>query len=228
MLDSDDLLYPNALEVVDRAIQRCDEPPLLLGTVASFEVGEDIHPIASMEDPEIFRFKDYFSKTVRLGTNLIIIKRSTFHEVGGLRSTTPKTFHGDDTYLLMKAGIASPCVVIEKPATRAYRQHGGNSVNDCEAISNGLIRLAQAERRGEFPGGAARRKDRYVCLGGRAGSWAYLHCWKKGHRRVAMRLFLATAPMIFTAAMIKVFGSFRKAPVPAIIDAEDRVSAYQL
>jgi glycosyltransferase involved in cell wall biosynthesis len=227
MLDSDDLLFPNTLEVVDRAIQQFDRPPLLLGTVTTFEDGEGLPAVPDAETAEVFRFKDYFSKTVQLGTNLIVIKRSTFHEVGGLRNTTPETFHADDIYLLMKAGTASPCIVIEKPATRAYRQHSDNSVKNAEAISNGLIRLAHAEDRGEFPGGSARWMDRYVCLGGRAGSWAYLHCWKQGHYRVALRLLLETAPMILTATLVKMLAPFRKAPAAAAIRAEDHVSAYQ-
>ena len=227
MLDSDDLLFPNSLEIVDRAIQQFDGPPLLLGTVTTFEDHEGLPAVPDAEIAEVFRFKDYFSKRVQLGTNLIIIKSSTFREIGGLRNTTPKTFHADDIYLLMKAGTASPCIVIEKPAIRAYRQHVDNSVKNAEAISNGLIRLARAEDRGEFPGGSARRMDRYVCLGGRAGSWAYLHCWKQGHRRVSWRLFLETAPMILTAMLVKLFASFRETPTPAAIRAEDRVSAYQ-
>jgi hypothetical protein len=69
--------------------------------------------------------------------------------------------------------------------------------------------------------------DRYVCLGGRAGSWAYLHCWKQGHYRVALRLLLETAPMILTATLVKMLAPFRKAPAAAAIRAEDHVSAYQ-
>src|ERR1700676_5702214 len=92
---------------------------------------------------------------------------SVFDEVGGLRNSTPQTFYGDDTNLLLKVGTYGPCVVIDQPYTSAYRQHGKNSSKDVKAIADAILQLASTERSGGFGGGKARRWDRYRYIGGR-------------------------------------------------------------
>ena len=103
-----------------------------------------------------------------------------------MRNSTPQTFYGDDTNLLLKVGTYGPCVVIDQPYTSAYRQHGKNSSKDVKAIADAILQLARTERRGGFSGGKERRCDRYTYIGGRAASWAINYCWRGGQRILAL------------------------------------------
>ncbi|MDP9146382.1 MAG: glycosyltransferase family 2 protein [Acidobacteriota bacterium] len=217
-LDSDDLFFPFALATFDRVIRKFDSPPLVLGSMLFFEKDEQIPSEAFIPRPaEVYKFRDYISKTRPLGTNCIIVSKSAFDEVGGCRNTTPDTFYGDDTHLLLRLGTFSPCVVIEKPATSGYRQHSANSSKSTEAISEALISLAQKERQGGFPGGTSRRLDRYALIGGRAAAWAYNYCWRAGRRKLGLHLIFGTAPMAFAAIWKKAVQHFRKPASPILV-----------
>ena len=82
---------------------------------------------------KVFKYQDYLSKTRPLGTNCIVVRKSVFDEVGGMRNSTPQTFYGDDTNLLLKVGTYSPCVVIDQPCISAYRLHGEEQHQRCES-----------------------------------------------------------------------------------------------
>ena len=209
-LDSDDFFFPFALETFDQVIKNFDSPPLVLGSVAFYEEGAGkeletpaAHPV------KVFKYQDYLSKTRPLGTNCIVVRKSVFDEVGGLRNSTPQTFYGDDTNLLLKVGTYGPCVVIDQPYTSTYRQHGKNSSKDVKAIADAILQLANTERHGGFSGGKARRWDRYSYIGGRAASWAVNYCWRGGQRIVALKLLAGTASMVLAAAGGKLMRLFR-------------------
>jgi glycosyltransferase involved in cell wall biosynthesis len=172
-LDSDDFFFPFALETFDQAIKNFDSPPLVLGSLAFFEEAAGKEPEIPPAHPvKVFKYQDYLSKTRPLGTNCIVVRKSVFDEVGGMRNSTAQTFYADDTNLLLKVGTYGPCVVIDQPRTSAYRQHGKNSSKDVKAIADAILQLANTERHGGFSGGKARRWDRYTYIGGRAASWA--------------------------------------------------------
>jgi len=209
-LDSDDFFFPFALETFDQVIKNFDSPPLVLGSVSFFEEGAGkeleippAHPV------KVFKYQDCLSKTRPLGTNCIVVRKSVFDEVGGLRNSTPQTFYGDDTNLLLKVGTYGPCVVIGQPYTSTYRQHGKNSSKDVKAIADAILQLANTERHGGFSGGKERRWDRYSYIGGRAASWAVNYCWRGGERIVALKLLAGTASMVLAAAGGKLMRLFR-------------------
>lgn len=221
VFDSDDFFFPFALEMFDRIIRYFDSPPVITGATKYFRDGQTLPPaLFEPSTVEVLKFPDYISKDISLSTNSIVIKKSVYDEVGGYRNSTPKTWHNDDMYLLLKAGTYSPCIVIQKPATSAYRIHGGNSVGNVNAISNGMLRLAALEREGQFPGGPERRGDRYAVIGGRASTWAIRYNWRNGQRKEALRLLFGTAPMIMTAAWRRVLRAFRKPHKPIVVPDE--------
>lgn len=209
-LDSDDLFFPFALETFDQVIKNFNSPPLVLGSLALYQEAGEKGPDTPPAHPvRVFKYQDYLSKTRPLGTNCIIVRKSVFDEVGGLRNSTPQTFYGDDTNLLLKVGTYGPCVVIDQPFTSAYRQHGKNSSKDVKAIADAILQLANTERHGGFSGGKARRWDRYSYIGGRAASWAVNYCWRGGQKILALKLLAGTAAMVMAAVGGKFLRIFR-------------------
>lgn len=217
-LDSDDYFFPFALATFDEVIRKFDSPPLVIGNMKFFQdsVSQPIE-VPAAHPVEVFKYRDYLSKTRPLGTNCIVVRKSVFDEVGGMRKSTPETFHGDDTNLLLKVGTFGPCIVIDKPCTSAYRQHGKNSTKNLKAIADAILRLAETERRGGFAGGSERRPERYAYIGGRAAAWAFNYCWRGGERKLALRLLGGTAPMVATAIWKKLTRRFQASPNPIVV-----------
>jgi glycosyltransferase involved in cell wall biosynthesis len=216
-LDSDDFLFPTALATYDQVIRNFDLPPLVLGTMFFFQDGDVFPDDTTKSHPlELFKFQNYFSKTRPLGDarrsangmGSIVVRKSVYHEVGGLRNSTAQNFHVEDTHLLLKLGGYGPCIFINEPATYAYRRHAGNSSENTKAIADGILRLADSERRGEYLGGE--KVDRYAVIGGRAAHWGYRYCWRRGHKKLALQLLVGTADMVIVALWTKFLKS-RKA-----------------
>jgi glycosyltransferase involved in cell wall biosynthesis len=224
-LDSDDVFYPRALETLDRVIRHFGSPPLVLGTLVFFRSEEGVVP--QDEVPvEVFKYRDFLSRTRPLGsatraanlTDSIVVKRSIFMEIGGMRASTPQTFHNEDSNLLLKLGNCSPCIVINQPGITAYRKHDSKSSGNVEAIGEGWLRLAQAERAGEYRG--KNKWARYALIGGRSLQWAYRYCWRGGKRKLAVRMFFDTAPMIVVALVDKVRRRFLTSEPPIFLAAD--------
>jgi glycosyltransferase involved in cell wall biosynthesis len=214
-LDSDDFFLPFALETFDKVIRATNSPPLLLGSISFFRDGESPPQPAPPDTIEIFKFRNYASKTMSLSSNSTIVRKSVFDAVGGgRRDTTPKTFQADDTYIQLRVGDYSPFVVIKKPCTSAYRLHGENTSNDIEATANGILRLVRLDKRGEF---GKPSWNRYGFLGGRALAFAYRDCWRNGQRKLAFRLILGAGFMVPIAICSRILRSFRKPPEPIIL-----------
>ena len=221
ILDSDDFLFPFALETFDRVIRNFNSPPVITGKTRYFRDGQTIPAEEYLPRPvEVLKYRDYLSKSKTLSTNSIIMRKSVFDAIGGYRNSTPKTWTNDDMYLLLMAGLYSPCIVIQKPATSAYRIHGANTIGNVKSISDGLLALARLERQGKFPGGAERRWDRYAILGGRSLWWAMKYNWPNGQRKEAFKLLFGTAPMIAVATWKRILRAFQKPAREIVLPAE--------
>jgi glycosyltransferase involved in cell wall biosynthesis len=222
LLDSDDLLLPHALQTYDRVIQEFNSPPLIIGAMTDFQDGEPV--LANMQATlpiKVLKYRDYLSKDVKLplSSSRIVLQKSVFDEVGGLRNSTPATFHLDSLNLILKVATYGPCVVVQQPQTVAYRHHDANAIRSLEPITDGILVLARAERQGEYPGGSIRRQDRYACIGGVALSWAIGHCWKGRRWKLGLRLLRATAPMGFAAMWKKLLRRVQN-PTKAVVLSE--------
>jgi glycosyltransferase involved in cell wall biosynthesis len=214
--DSDDYLFPFALETIDKVISSFGSPTLIMGSMERFQ---DENPPEEPTDRtiRIIKYEDYLSKTRPVGTTSIVVRKSEFDAVGGLRNTTAQTWYCDDNSLLLKVGARGQCILIESPCTTAYRLHGENSTKNAEAFANGLIKLADSERQGAF-GGKERKADRYAYIGGRAAAWAFYYCWKAGHRKLALKLLSETAPMVSMAVLRKFLRTFRAPETPIVLE----------
>jgi hypothetical protein len=179
-----------------------------MGSMSRFQDGEGAPQGPTDRTIRVIKYRDYLSKTKPVGTMCIVVRKSVFDAVGGLRNSTPQTWYCDDNTLLLKVGTRGESILIESPFISAYRQHGENSTKNTEAVANALIRLADSERHGDF-GGKERRADRYAYIGGRAAAWAFHYCWRAGHRRLALKLLSGTAPMVSMAMFRKFLRKFR-------------------
>jgi glycosyltransferase involved in cell wall biosynthesis len=220
-LDGDDFFFPYALEVLDRVIRHFRSPPFVLATLIFFD-DEQAVSLPSARPIKIFRYKTFLSRTRPVGTgttaaNLtdsIVVRKTVFDEIGGMRHSNPETFHNEDSHLLLKLGALRPCIVIDQPAITAYRRHAANSSGNVSAIAEGWLRIARAERRGEYAG--TNKWGRYAHIGGRTLHWAINYCWPEGHRKLALRLLVGTSPMIAVALVNKAARGFQKSE-PAIV-----------
>jgi glycosyltransferase involved in cell wall biosynthesis len=209
-LDSDDFFFPFALQTFDKVIRHFGAPPLVLG---AYDFSQDESRVPTPKPVEVFRYENFGLKTRPVGTSCIIVRKSVYDEVGGQRrDSTARNWDADDTHLLLKVSSYGPCIVINRPATTFYRVHNENSIKNINAVVNGLLRVAGAQRRGEYADGTKVR----AYIGGRAASFAYRICWRSGHRQLALRLVTRTAPMIAAALWNNATRIFRK-PAPPIV-----------
>ncbi len=221
-LDSDDLLMPCALEVYDRIIRTLDAPPLVIGSMFYFA---DPQPPAPAPGPratlEVWKYSDFLDKRVMVGlsNSRIVIRRSVFDEVGGLRHSNPQTFHLDDFNLVLKVGTYGPCAIVKAPPTVAYRSHTSNSIRGVESMVNGISSVIAAERGGLYPGGRKRRFSRYACIGGIAQLWVRT-AFQYRQYRLAMELLLESAPMIAAAGCKKLFSRFASSPAALVLEGQ--------
>ena len=219
LLDSDDILLPGALSIYDQAIRAFDSPPLIIGAMTDFQDGQSIPAASQASLPiKVLKYHDYLSKDValRLSSSRIVLRKSVFDEVGGLRHTTAATFHLDSLNLILKVATYEPCIVVQQPCTVAYRHRETNAIRSLEPIADGILVLARSEHQGQYPGGSRRRRDRYACIGGVALSWAVGHCLRAGSWKLALRLLRGTAPMGLAAVWKKVLTRLRQ-PTQTIV-----------
>ena len=220
LLDSDDLLLPCALATYDRIIRTFDSPPLIIGGMTNFQDGRSISVDSQASFPiKVLKYRDYLSKDVKLGlsSSRIVLRKSVFDEVGGLRNTTPATFHLDSLNLILKVGTYGPCMVVQHPYTVAYRHHEANSIRSLRPIADGILVLARSEFQGRYPGGTKRRRDRYACIGAIALSWAINYCLRGRSWKLAFRLLWGTAPMGLAAVWKKALTRRRKRVQPLVL-----------
>jgi GT2 family glycosyltransferase len=211
LLDSDDLLWPHALETYDRIIRACGSPALIIGAVTYFEDGQTPQPNGDgAADIEVFQYPDYLAKDVTVGLygSNVVAKKSVFEQAGGLRQSTATTYHMDLVDTMLRIGVYGPCVVMKRPATAAYRVHQTNTCRDVRRMANGIFPIIEAERRGQYPGGRSRRLDRYTCIGGAAWLW-FRYALKDRQMRVVGKYMLHCTPMIAAGALKRIWGRLR-------------------
>jgi glycosyltransferase involved in cell wall biosynthesis len=221
-LDSDDLLFPEALETYANLVQSCDAPALIIGSMTYFAEGDSPRQDKKNgSEISAVKFADFLSKDVSIGlsNSRIVIRKSVLEEMGGLRQTTPSTFHLDDFHLVLKVGTNGPCVVLMQPKTVAYRAHSANSIRDPRAMVDGILSIIDSEKKGEYPGGRERKWDRYACIGGISQLWVLrsLQARKPGQ---ALRVLFNSAPMLAAAAYRKIRLKFCK-KTPTFVISED-------
>lgn len=206
-LDSDDVFLPWTLETYSKVIQKFNQPQLVIGKLVPFS---NIKPIEFSDNDklpvEVVVYDDYLKKdrTNWSSSSIIVVKKKTFYEAGGLRNSTPKTFHIDDHNFLMRAGTHGPCILIEHPYTLLYRQHETNSIHNCKSIVSGVKALITSEINGEYPGGSKRKMERMASIGGPVYGWSLTMIHNKKYL-LAVDLFLTGLLMIAANLLRKIW-----------------------
>jgi hypothetical protein len=132
-----------------------------------------------------------------------------------MRNSSAETFYNEDSHLLLKLGSYGPCFIINQPATIAYRKHATNSTGNVVAIAQAWLRIARAERRGEY--GRKNKWGRYALIGGRSLQWAVRYCWPNRQRKLATQLLFVTFPMIAVALANRLLRPFLRAEPPILL-----------
>jgi len=204
-LDSDDLMFPCALETYDRVIAAMDQPALLLSCMIFFKSVKPVIDRELLVEPiELVSFKDVLSKdcAIEKSSSKIVVKKDVFNSVGGFRHIPSPTFPTDDIDFLLMAGIYGPAIVIKQPATVAYRIHENNVIHDIRFITQGVMSLIRSEKKGIYPGGSSRRFERYSFIGGSVFFWSRT-ALQKGFPLLSLQLLLSGFPMVIAGALQK-------------------------
>jgi len=202
LLDDDDMLFPTALATYDRLIRDLQEPPVILGAVVRFYDRAALPPSDSDDTIEYLQFADYLSRDVpvSLTCSQLVVKRSVALGTGAFRPERT-AFPFDIPDMMLRLGTSGPFIILRRPSTVAYRQHSSNTVKAVDYLIESSSCLGRLERRGAYPGGAARRFDRYACIGTMALFWVSKAVRRRCYR-TALNLLLDSAPMIL-AGLIK-------------------------
>ena len=230
LLDSDDLLLPCGLATYDRIIRALDSPALIIGSVTYFQNGHTVQPERGGDlDIEVLNYRDYLSKDVAVGLygSNVVIKKSVLQQAGGMRVSTPRTFHMDILDLMLRLGVYGPCVVVRCPTVMAYRSHTTNSIHNTVAMVKGVYPLLEAERKGQYPGGRGRRFDRYACIGGMAWCW-FKRALKARRFVLALKLLIDTSPMIAAGMLKKIRIRIRGASRPVRLTLDDETDPVRI
>ncbi len=218
-LDSDDLLFPNALRTYDTVIRASGSPAVILGAMTNFRQRLDIQGhVGQPKEIKVLTYRDFLSKDVGIGisNSKIVIRKSVFTQTERLPRNTAKAYPFDDYDLMLRAGTCGPCVIVIQPITVAYRTHETNTVGNIENMIPGLLSLIHSERRGNYPGGKNRLFDRYARIGGPAYEW--FRKGLKSHRPwLACKLLASSWPMVAAAVAKKTWHLFQKTSDPLIL-----------
>jgi glycosyltransferase involved in cell wall biosynthesis len=231
-LDSDDLFLPCALATYDRVIRAFGSPALVIGSMKYFATGQPLPTNPPGEATiEVLKYRDFLSKDIGIGisSSRIVLKKSVFEQAGGLRNSTPTTFHVDDYNLLLRTGTFGPCAVVCHPTTVAYREHATNTIRNLRAMARGVLAIIRAEYQGSYPGGPARRFDRYAIIGGPTQQWTR-RALRGGQIVLGLKLLLTGAPMIAASVFKKLRLKTRPPMRPLVlpVEAEIGVPAHSL
>ena len=162
-LDSDDLWFPWTLEVYAEVLDRSGNPAFLAGRPAVF-VAETEPPAPDYQAPRWQRFADYLAAGDEwrwFSASSFVIARAHFASVGGF---SPKLRVGEDADLTLRLGTAPGFVQVKAPATFGYREHASNMWREPHPLFEGASILVQTEQTGGYPGGIARRRERWRIL----------------------------------------------------------------
>lgn len=162
-LDSDDLWFPWTLATYERVIRDYDFPAFLTGKELRFWNPSELRrihaaPLRCARFPDFFATSDTFFEII---PGAVAASTAALRNVGGF---TSRWINAEDSDLWMRLGTAAGFVRIFDPPLFAYREHDVSALADFQRTYEGCRYLASQERKGNYPGGAARRRERLAML----------------------------------------------------------------
>jgi glycosyltransferase involved in cell wall biosynthesis len=162
-LDSDDLWFPWTLAVFAELIDENTAPSILAAKVFEFRQERELAALRE-ESLKADRFTDYFasaSKHYFVGATMTVSRREQLLQTGGF---TEKRINAEDHDLIMRLGSAPGFVQVQSPYTLAYRRHETSETSNFAKTYLGIVHLLEQEKRGNYPGGVARSRERHEIL----------------------------------------------------------------
>lgn len=161
--DSDDLWFPWTLATYAEAIRRHASPAFLAGAPFVFH---DTAALRSVSRAPLVSesFRDYLASGDQwrwFGASSFVLRADAVRAVGGFST---EWINADDADLALRLGVAPGFVDIQSPATFAYRDHAGSLKSNVEVSFRSLAYLIEQERRGAYPGGRGRERERWEIL----------------------------------------------------------------
>ncbi len=189
-LDSDDLLLPWSLAVYDE-VAREHACAVILANPVKFRT-EEVFLASSCEPLDVGVWPDYLAAaharypiTVAAAVRADVLRAS-----GGFLE---KNISSEDHDLFLRLGTAPGFAFVTAPVIYGYRQHEQTKTNEVASLLAGVDFVLTRDRRGEYAGGTARRKERDVVLA-RMFRYAVKRCFETGHKTDGYRLFLKSSP----------------------------------
>ncbi|TWT88687.1 putative glycosyltransferase EpsJ [Pseudobythopirellula maris] len=193
-LDSDDLWRPWALATARRVIEEADRPAIVAVALAPFF---DESEVAQWSN-EPLRYetgKDFLGDALRLGFAMgvahTVCRREAYLACGGC---VERNVNGTDSDVLLRMGVAPGFARIYAPPMLAYRQHGSSVIGNPVMAHAGAVMLLDHEATGEYPGGEARRRQRWEQVLRRVRAVS-LRCLRQGRADLALDLYRRTLGM---------------------------------
>jgi glycosyltransferase involved in cell wall biosynthesis len=203
-LDSDDIWLPWVLATVYEVILKHKEPSLICLRTMEFEGSM---PEVARDELIVESSRDFLETACRpsyVGSGALVIKRSVFERIGGFDEDMTV---GEDLDFFLRAGLESSFVRVVSPVMLAYRRHMTNVSTSPRALYLGAVQLLQKESQGRYPGGRARRTQRWNLLT-RMARPIVLSCLKHGLHGEAWRLYIQTFIMNLRLLRLKFLGGF--------------------
>ncbi|MCA8986328.1 MAG: glycosyltransferase family 2 protein [Planctomycetaceae bacterium] len=188
-LDSDDLWFPWTLQNCHRALCDLNKPSYLTLQPFGFESQDEIKKVAE-STLEYRLFDDYFAthqQWICHGSGASLIQRNVFLEAGGFPCGK---INGEDADLAMRLGTATGFLHIVSPPMLAYRQHSQNVSHDLLKSQAGVDLMLSREKKGEYPGGSIRARERNEIISRHIRPFA-IDCARKGQFKLAIRYYRA-------------------------------------
>jgi glycosyltransferase involved in cell wall biosynthesis len=196
-LDSDDLWFPWTLATYAAAIDGHESPAFVAGAPFVFREEGEIRAVARGPlRAEVFA--DYLASGDEwrwFGASSFVLRADAVRAVGGF---SDQWINSDDADLALRLGVARGFVDVQAPATFAYREHAGSLKSASDISFRSLAYMLAQETVGAYPGGAARRRERWRILTRHVrpftiaslGTPAAAHGWSLYRRTFAWHLAL--------------------------------------
>jgi len=185
-LDSDDVWFPWTLATYAQVIQNHDEPSFVTGLPFVFTSVDQLARVVPCKI-RVESFPDYYASADAwrwFSASSFVIRRDRLKAVGGFH----EEWGSEDADLAMMLGVEKGFVHIVAPQTFGYREHLGSlKVMPTYLLSGGRLMLKK-EKNGLYPGGLARRRERWRILTRHIRPVA-LACLRHGLHREAWQLY---------------------------------------
>jgi len=208
LIDSDDLWPPWTLATYKTVIDNHGEPAFIASHTQAFN---NDPPKLEQDALRCTTYNDYYASSAS-GSWVplcgVAVRTDIMRQVGSLAD---HRHNYEETDLWLKLGVApgSPGFVrIEKPTCSMRREHDQRVTLDTTQSVKGILYLIDQEKRGNYPGGTARRRERLKILtrhvrplsiqclrmGARGG-------WRLYRETFAWRLAMSRSPMCGPSTM---------------------------